>query len=162
QDNALWALQPDPEFLPMLRFGGKALVTGQTGTSYDFEERWSSLVAQPRNRFETQAVWVLPQRDAALTADPERRAFDGKEPGCVWHRLFTDGTIPAGTQLSVASRAADTRDLLVNSDWNAEPQSYLRATGSELPYYQPSFICTGDRTGTWELLFQAARGRYLQ
>ena len=166
--SADWATEPDTQFLPMLRFGGKALVTGpapasgQTGVSYDFDARWASLAVQPRSRFETQGVWMLPQRDAVLETDPSRRAFDGKEPGCVWHRLFMDGTIPAGTQVNVATRAADTIDDLVSSDWNPEPQPYLRPTGAELPYYQPSFACTDKRTGTWELLFQAAKGRYLQ
>ena len=166
--DASWALEPEPEFLPMLRFGGNALVTGQapstgqTGVSYDFDQRWAALVAQPRNRFETSAVWMLPRRDATLETDPLRRAFDGKQPGCVWHRLFLDGTIPPGTQVSIASRAADSVDLLNATDWNAEPQPYLRSTGAELPYYQPGLSCSGGRTGTWELLFQAAKGRYLQ
>jgi phage tail-like protein len=166
--DATWAREPDPEFLPMLRFGGKALVTGQappagqTGVSYDFDERWAALVAQPRNRFETKAVWILPQRDATLETNPLRKAFDGKQPGCVWHRLFLDGTIPTGTQVSVASRAADSVDLLETTDWSLEPQPYLRAVSAELPYYQPILNCTGGRTGTWELLFQAAKGRYLQ
>ncbi|MBZ5621153.1 MAG: beta-galactosidase [Acidobacteriia bacterium] len=160
--QAGWAREPNTQFLPMLRFGGKALVTGPPGVSYDFDERWAVLAPQPRTRFETQAVWVLPRRDRLTETDPARRAFDGKVPGCVWHRLLMDGTIPAGTEIQVSTRAADSVDLLVTSDWNAEPAPYLRATGAELPYYQPALTCSGARTGTWELLFQAARGRYLQ
>jgi phage tail-like protein len=161
-DSTAWAREPATQFLPMLRFGGRALVTGQTGLSYDFDERWASLVEQPRSRFETQAVLMLPQRDALLESDPQRRAFDGKQPGCVWHRLFLDASIPPGTQVNVETRAADSVDALISSDWNAEPRPYLRPDSAELPYYRPALNCPDNRTGTWELLFQAARGRYLQ
>jgi len=160
--NSAWGLEPNSQFLPMLRFGGKALVTGPSGVSYDFDQRWAVLAPQPRARFETQAVWALPRRDATQETDPARRAFDGKEPGCVWHRLLMDGSIPSGTSIQVSSRAADSVDLLVTSSWNPEPQPYLRSSGAELPYYQPPLNCSSGRTGTWELLFQAARGRYLQ
>ena len=72
-----------------------------------------------------------------------------------------DGTIPAGTQVRVQSRAADSKALVSNAPWNTEPLPYLRSTGSELPYYRPQLDCCSSRTGTWELLFQAAKGRYL-
>jgi phage tail-like protein len=157
-----WAQEPIPQFLPMLRFGGKGLTNGLSGVSYDLDQRWTPLVAQPRARFEESGVWQLPQLASDLEPNPALRAFDGKEPGCVWHRLMIDGTIPAGTELLVASRAADSKQLVSTAPWNPEPQPYLRGTGSELPYYQPALNCPTDRTGTWELLFQAARGRYLQ
>jgi phage tail-like protein len=160
--NSDWAIEPLTQFLPMLRFGGKALVNGPTGVSYDFDQRWTPLVAQPRSRFEELGVWQLPQRDSDLEPNPALRAFDGKEPGCVWHRLLIDGTIPSGSQIVVRSRAADSKSLVSNAPWNTEPLPYLRATGAELPYYQPCLDCQSDRTGTWELLFQAATGRYLQ
>jgi phage tail-like protein len=160
--NAAWATEPDPQFLPMLRFSGKALVTSSSGVSYDFDQRWALVAAQPRARFEAQATWTLPKRDAAMEDDPECRAFDGKEPGCVWHRLLMDGTIPSGTQVLVQSRAADSKAALSAMDWNPEPQPYLRFTGSELPYYKPALGCCSNKTGTWELLLQAAVGRYLQ
>ena len=82
-----WALQLIPQFLPMLRFGGKGLVMGPPGVSYDFDQRWTPLAVQPRARFAEQAVWQLPQRDSDLEPKPQLRAFDGGEPGCVWHRL---------------------------------------------------------------------------
>ncbi|HUE23346.1 MAG TPA: phage tail protein [Bryobacteraceae bacterium] len=160
--NSGWASEPLPQFLPMLRFGGKALVTGPGGVSYDYDQRWAPLVAQPRARFNVSGVWQLPQRDATQGSNPALCAFDGKEPGCVWHRLMMDGTIPPGAQLQVQSRAADSMALLSNAAWNTEPLPYLRATGAELPYYQPALNCSSSRTGTWELLFQAAKGRYLQ
>ena len=157
-----WTLQLIPQFLPMLRFGGKGLVIGPPGVSYDFDQRWTPLAVQPRARFAEQAVWQLPQRDSDLEPKPQLRAFDGGEPGCVWHRLMMDGSIPAGTQVRVQSRAADSKALVSNAPWNTEPLPYLRSTGSELPYYRPQLDCCSSRTGTWELLFQAAKGRYLQ
>ena len=160
-DNS-WAEEPIPQFFPMLRFGGKALVRGPSGVSYDFDQRWTPLAAQPRAHFEEQAEWQLPQRDSDLEPNPALRAFDGQEPGCAWHRLLMDGTIPAGTQVVVQSRAADTKASVGIAPWNTEPLPYLRATGAELPYYTPALNCRSDRTGTWELLFQAAKGRYLQ
>lgn len=160
--NPDWALEPNPQFLPMLRFGGRALVSSAFGVSYDFDQRWAMLVAQPRARYDTQVTWTLPKRDAAYPADPDSCAFDGKEPGCVWHRLLMDGTIPSGTQVQVQSRAADSKSALNATAWNPEPQPYLRFTGSELPYYRPALGCCSNKTGTWELLFQAAVGRYLQ
>jgi phage tail-like protein len=160
--NAASPFEPETQFLPMLRFGGKALVSGPSGVSYDFDQRWTPLVPQPRARFESQATWTLPQRDADRGDSAGNCAFDGQEPGCVWHRLLFDGSIPSGTQVLVASRAADDKAVLAAADWNPEPQPYLRFTGSELPYYKPSLTCCAGRTGTWELLFQAAVGRYLQ
>jgi phage tail-like protein len=160
--NPAWAMEPNPQFLPMLRFGGKALVTNAGGVSYDFDQRWAPLVAQPRARFEQQATWTLPRRDVTFETDPDSCAFDGKEPGCVWHRLLMDGTIPSGTRVLVQSRAADSKSALRAADWNPEPQPYLRFTGPELPYYRPAMGCCSNKTGTWELLFQSAVGRYLQ
>jgi phage tail-like protein len=160
--NTGWALEPNTQFLPMLRFGGKALVNSASGISYDYDQSWAALVAQPRARFDAQVTWQLPMRDASLNPDPSACAFDGKEPGCVWHRLLIDGTIPAGTQVQVQSRAADNTSDLSATDWNPEPQPYLRFTGAELPYYRPALDCCSNKTGTWELLFQSAVGRYLQ
>lgn len=160
--NSNWAMEPIPQFYPMLRFGGKGLVTGPGGVSYDFDQRWTPLAVQPRPSFEELGVWQLPQRDSDPATLPGQYAFDGQEPGCVWHRLMMDGTIPAGTQVLVQSRAADSKALLSNADWNTEPLPYLRSTGAELPYYKPALDCCSNLTGTWELLFQAAQGRYLQ
>jgi phage tail-like protein len=162
-----WALEPNTQFLPMLRFGGLALVTSAAGVSYDSAnaagaQGWTPLAAQPRAHYASKAVWRLPMRDADPDSPSSGCAFDGKEPGCVWHRLMIDGTIPAGAQVQVQSRAADTKAALSSTAWNTEPQPYLRFTGSELPYYRPALRGAPGRTGTWELLFQAAVGRYLQ
>jgi phage tail-like protein len=153
-----WALEPNPQFLPMLRYGGMALVVSAAGVSYDYTttagtQSWNPLIVQPRASYAPEVTWQLPMRDTA---------FDGREPGCVWHRLLIDGTIPAGTQVLVQSRAADSTSALNAMPWNPEPPLYLRFTGAELPYYRPALDCCSNKTGTWELLFQAAVGRYLQ
>ena len=162
-----WALKPNPLFLPMLRYRGMALVSSARGVSYDYAtsagaQSWTPLVPQPRASYTPQVTWQLPTWDADPDSDPAKCAFDGKEPGCVWHRLIIDGTIPSGTQVLVHSRAANSQSALNSTAWKQEPQLYLRSTGAELPYYQPALGPCSSRTGTWELLFQAAVGRYLQ
>ncbi|MBV8901876.1 MAG: beta-galactosidase, partial [Verrucomicrobia bacterium] len=147
-----------PQFFPMRRFGGKALFSGGAGVSYDFEDRWAILTAQPKPRFETQALLMLP---APSATDPAP-AFDGKQPGCVWHRLFVDACIPPGAQVVIERRAADEKTSLSATLWQLEPPLYLRDDGPEIPYYVPQLGGPAGQAGTWELLFQNAQGRYLQ
>ena len=90
-----------PAFLPLRRFGGKGLVAAGGAVHYDLGARWLRLVAQPRPRYEPSGT--------LLVGGPP---LDGGAPGCVWHRLFLDACIPAGTEVAVESRAADDPDLL--------------------------------------------------
>src|SRR5262249_23318339 len=85
--------------------------------------------------------------------------FDGRDPQCVWHRLLLDACLPPETKIEVWSRAADDPKDLRSADWFAEPPLYRRSNGSELPFVAPP--AAPDR-GTFELLFQSAKGRYLQ
>ncbi|ARA94266.1 hypothetical protein AWN76_014630 [Rhodothermaceae bacterium RA] len=152
-DNEL-RLEPRPLYLPLRRFSGKALVAAGADVYYDFGDRWLRVTERPRAQYVTEGTAAL---------DPER-PFDGKEPGCVWHRLFLDACIPPGTSVRVDSRAADDAALLASRPWQPEPAPYRRATGSEVPFYRPFSAAEEARagTGTWELLLQQARGRYLQ
>jgi phage tail-like protein len=141
-------LDPLPEYFPMRLFAGKALLVGPAGQAYyDLEDRWVPLVAQRRGRFATSARFYAGD-------------FDGKQPDCVWHRLMIDAWIPPECEIAVASRAGNDETLLPFLAWNEhEPQLLRRATGSELPWE------TAGRAagyGTWELLFQSAKGRYLE
>ncbi len=139
-------LTPLAEYFPMRLFGGKALVVSEGQPFYDFADGLIPLVAQRRPRYETEAVLLTP-------------VLDGRTPGCIWHRLLLDACIPPGTAVQIRSRATDERGELEDTEWVQEPGLYLRSGGSELPWVSPP---TGDQRGTWELLFQRARGRYAQ
>jgi len=142
-------------YLPMRRFGGKALIEG-SGTNggeayYDHADTWLPLTELPRPRYARRGV-------------VDRIVFDGKEPRCVWHRLFLDACIPPGDSVDVESRAADREEDLAGVPWQPEPSLRLRSTGPELAYTE---TIAAEHTrlagvGTWELLFQAAHGRFLE
>ena len=149
----------DRLFYPMRRFGGRALVSAGGEAWYDAGGRWISLLEFPRPAYEREAVLRLPARG---TGTDDERAFDGREPGCVWHRLFLDACIPLDSSIQVQSRAADTVAELAAAEWRDEPAPYLRSNGPELPFRRPPIEGDSGQAGTWELLFQAARGRYLQ
>jgi phage tail-like protein len=156
-------LFPLADFLPMRLFGGKGLVAAGTQPFYDFGDGWVPLIEQKRPRYVPQATFLTPRGEA-------RPAFDGKEPDCVWHRLMIDACIPNEASVRVWSRAANDERDLAHAEWQPEPSLYLRDNGSELPFaWQTSFRDgaqaaghTSREDGTWELLFQRARGRYLQ
>src|SRR5207253_1878580 len=59
----------------------------------------------------------------------------------------------------VWSRAAENEDELSRTSWQTEPPLVRRANGSELPFAP---VPTSSNRGTFELLLQNARGRYLQ
>lgn len=147
--NGELALKPVAEFLPMRLFGGKGLVAAGSGVWYDFDDRWVPLVRQRRPRYEAEAVFVTPR-------------FDGREPECVWHRLILDACIPPETRVEVRSRAANDEIDLELSAWRPEPALYRRGDGSELPFMPRRNSSPAMGEGSWELLFQRARGRYLQ
>jgi phage tail-like protein len=143
------------EYFPMRRFGGKALVAANDRVYYDFGERWLPLVAQSQPVFAIEGIYQTSTwRDGA-----ERIGFDGRDPQCVWHRLMVDGCLSPGADVQVWSRAADDESELSRTAWQAEPPLVRRRNGSELPFV-PAPI--SQNRGTFELLLQNARGRYLQ
>lgn len=137
-------------FLPMRRFGGKALVAACGEVYYDFGERWLLLTEHPRGRF--------------LTEGEVTKVLDSRLPGCRWHRLLLDGCIPDGGRLAIQTRASDDPAELPSLPWRDEPPPYRRAGGSEIPFHEP--LSPRDRVrdgaGTWELLLQRAEGRHLE
>lgn len=147
--NGALTLIPVAEFLPMRLFGGKGLVAAGGGAWYDFDDRWIPLIRQRRPRYEAEAVFATPR-------------FDGREPDCVWHRLILDACVPPGTGVKIRSRAANDEIDLELAAWWPEPALYRRGAGSELPFmpHRDGSAATGE--GSWELLFQRARGRFLQ
>lgn len=161
-------LQPIAEYLPMRLFGGKGVVAAGGGIYYDFAEGWIPLVAQRRPQYITEATLETPL-PSAPDSPLENPPFDGREPDCVWHRLLIDACIPPETRVEVWSRAANDRLDLPLAPWQLEPPLHLRGDGSEMPFLRApvfrkgqSSTGTTDGAGTWELLFQRARGRFLQ
>ena len=153
--TASLSLSSTGEYFPMRRFGGKALVAAGERVYYDFGERWLPLVAQPQPLFAIEAIYQTSTwRDGA-----ERLGFDGREPQCVWHRLMLDGCLPPGADVQVWSRAADGEEELSRTAWQAEPPLVRRGNGSELPFV---LAPASSNRGTFELLLQNARGRFLQ
>ena len=150
EGNQAWQLdiaefQVQPRYFPMRLFTGKALIGG-TKASYDSGDAWPYLAEQPRPRFDTEGSMALPQ---GITA------FDGREPGCLWHRVFLDACIPAGCSVTLSVRAADHEEELASLGWQTQPKPYQNSTGSEIPWAPQQF-------DTWELLLQQVRGRFLQ
>ena len=157
-------LQPIAEYLPMRLFGGKALAGTPDGAYYDFAEDWIPLVQQRRPRYVPEATLETPLETAL-----GRPYFDSGEPDCVWHRIMLDAHIPPDTSIEIWSRAANEEVELALLPWQREPAPYLRGDGSEIPFLRAtvSNACAGVQNrkigaGTWELLFQRARGRFLQ
>lgn len=148
------------DYLPMHFFGGRALVVQENKVFYDVvggdptrdtAVRWVQLQVIDQPRYQRVATLVTAK-------------LDGKERGCVWHRLLVDACLPSETGLAVWTRAENDPQLLDSLPFVREPQLYLRGAGAELPYYQPfpELEQRSETAGTWELLLQQAQGRYLQ
>jgi phage tail-like protein len=164
-EGAQLVLRALADYLPMRLFAGRALVAADSGVHYDFENQWVPLISQARPRYSVEANIFTPLADenAEFAADDTkpRGAFDGREPDCVWHRLMLDACIPPDAEVQVWSRAANDQRELARAEWQPEPPPYLRGNGSELPF-APRSKRQIKGLGTWELLFQNARGRFLQ
>jgi phage tail-like protein len=144
-DGSLRA-RPELDYYPMRLHAGKALAASGRVPSYDFSGGFVPLVAQRQARYLREATMVT-------------RVFDGKEPGCVWHRLFLDVCLPAGAAIEVASRAADEEAELSTAAFLPEPTPRRRREGAELP----ALAAEGrGQEETYETLFQRARGRFLE
>lgn len=152
------------EYLPLRRWGAKALVAAGDTVFYDFRDRWVPLAPFVECHYEQRAVIETALPPADIPGAP----FDSATIGCVWHRLTLDAQIPAGTAVRIEARAADDLALLEQMLWLPQPALYLRGDGAELPFYAPWDDLRGataeerDQAGTWELLFQELRGRYIQ
>ena len=150
-DENYFSIRAQAEYYPMRLFGGKAIVMAGGRVHYDFGERWLTLIEQKRPRYELDAVFFTPlERQTVL---------DGKQPDCIWHRLMLDACIPPESSVIVSSRTANELSLLEYVPWCSEPSLHQRAEGSELSFVPKR---KAEDAGTWELLFQRAKGRYLQ
>jgi phage tail-like protein len=153
-------LRMSKEFLPMYYFGSRALVSFQSNVFYDVvggdttndaRVSWVQLQVVEQPQFDREGLLYTP-------------LLDGRDRDCVWHRVFIDGCIPPETSVQVWTRAHNDPDLLESVAFRREPNIYLRGAGAELPFYNPfsDKEVVPERTGTWEVLFQQALGRYLQ
>ena len=173
--NQVMAFELDPvggrvveqrEYLPLRRWEAKALVAAASRAVgdqiyYDFADRWVSLQPLADCQYAGEAAITTP---ASFGAGVPGEPFDSAETGCTWHRLMLDAQIPQGTAITVRARAADDPELLLQGQWLPQPSPYLRDDGAEIPYFDPwaDMDPLPDRAGTWELLFQEVRGRYVQ
>jgi phage tail-like protein len=138
-------LVPLPDYYPMRSFGGRAIFYANGSPYYDFAGRFVPLVMQKKPQYVTSGTLTTP-------------VFDSQLPGCVWNRLILEAALPVDTTIVISSRAADDKQTLSETPFLPEPpQLYPRAEGTELPY---AVLSAG--LSAWELLFQQARGRYLQ
>lgn len=156
--DGLLAAKAEERYFPMRGFGGRGLVRWDGNVYYDYQEQWVPITEQPRSRYaESGQILVRKPGTPGL--------LDSRKPDCVWHRVLIDACIPPGSSMTVESRAANLETELQDDSipWQEEPAPYLRTGGAELPYYEP-FLPeeVGGGAGTWELLLQRARGRYLQ
>ena len=159
-DGGVLRFEALPEYWPMRLYGGRGLVSTGGRVYYDSRGDWLPLVQQPVSRYDTERTILTPLDPRADPSNKAvRHALDGRDPDCVWHRLMLDACMPPETAVHIWSRAANTEAELARTQWQREPDPYRRAEGSELPFLGDD--ADPDR-GTWELLFQRARGRYLQ
>jgi phage tail-like protein len=140
------------ETIPLRRYGGLALLSIQGNASYDTGPlpSFARAVEQPRQLFATQAVLST-------------RIFDGGLPQTPWDRLHIDGCIPPGTEVAVEACCGEDPALL--GAWVRQPTPLLSPSGSELAGHSAAAILPTDLhagRGTFELLLQRMRGRYLQ
>lgn len=153
-------LKMSRDFLPMYYFGSRALVAFADHVFYD--------VVGGDGANDSLVTWVQLQSVDQPHYDREGTLhtplLDGRERDCVWHRLFIDACIPTETSVQIWTRAHNDPDLLDSVPFQCEPELYLRGAGSELPFFTsfPEREVLPERTGTWEVLFQQARGRYLE
>jgi phage tail-like protein len=152
-------LQLHARALPLSGGAAPPLVAAGATVLFQRAGRWFALEEQPRYRYLPEAILCEGQ-----TAAQSAMVFDGKDPGCVWHRVVADACIPAGCQVRVRSRAADELDRLERTHWVELHPLALRSDGSELPFDRPFEDAseTVDHLGTFETLIRSAEGRYLQ
>ncbi|WP_163998222.1 phage tail protein [Pyxidicoccus caerfyrddinensis] len=145
EDGTLSAV-PQPEYLPLRLFGGKALIGAGGGAFYDFADSFVPLVPQRRPRYVREATLRTP-------------VLDGRAPDCAWHRVMLDASIPPGARIVIRTRAANEHADLEATPFMEEPTPYKRGGGSEQPFVTEA---EGPHRGTFEVLFQRAKGRYAQ
>jgi phage tail-like protein len=150
-------------YYPLRYFASTKLVANNGKVSYLQKDqngtRWPTLRPLPKQRYQQRAEIVLPDTNSGL---------DGRDPGCVWHRLCLDASIPPGTSITVETRTTDETHTAESPQqwqaWQPQPTLYQRPLGAEIPFTSlwNAQELESSHTGTWELLFQQTKGRFLQ
>jgi len=167
-DANVFELRASATLFPLRHFAGRAVLKVRDSAWYDSGVealRWVPIVQHPRARYRETGELMTP-------------VFDGLELQCVWDRLMLDACIPADSAIEVFCRVGDeavscdetsppnnSAMCEIISAWQAQPKLYLRSDGAELPWLRAEAMRPTQRSsgiGTWELLLQNMRGRYLQ
>jgi phage tail-like protein len=155
-EGAALALRAVAEIFPLRRYSGQSLVSVRGALHYASTDApaWVPVVERPRIRYAERASFITPPLDA-------------RTPQTVWDRLRIDGCVPPGATLSIEGRSADSAADLAShaAEWRPQPRPLLSPTGGELAGYGPSAIPATDPArgrGSFELLLQGMRGRFLQ
>ncbi len=167
-------LDSEPDYFPLRRWHGRAIVYHPRNKRvyYDYVDYWVPLQTFESCEFARRAVILTP------TVFEPGQTFDSTILGCIWHRILLDAEIPPSTSVSFRARASDDQDLLPFVPWEEQPLPYLRTGGAEIPYYRHPGLPVPPQinpdtpldqrnadiplAGTWELLLQSVKGRYLQ
>jgi hypothetical protein len=132
-----FSLELQPAYLPMHRYGGRALVAwrekGDAAISYDVigndtghdsTVRWAHLQAVDRPAYASSTILETP-------------VLDGKERDCLWDTLLLEACIPPGCSVTVMTSVDNAPDLAMAGAMSQQPDLYLRGGGSEIPFYDP-------------------------
>lgn len=149
-ENSGPQLSIERQYYPLRNLSETALIAANGLAYYRQNQRWLPLRALPQQRFEPTATISLP-------------VMDGRDPGCLWHRLCLDACLPPDAAIRVEARAADVESDVDKQPWRLQPTPYRRSQ-SEVPYSHLWSEAERQQphTGTWELLFQQVQGRYGQ
>jgi hypothetical protein len=162
------SLEFQGRYLPIHSWGSRSLVVNGGHVFYDVPRlelgkdsvvRWVRLQEIPNERYSTTAT--LRSRHTLENGRLDSQ-LDGRQRDCVWHRLFLDACIPEAAKVEVWARASNDPRSLDGISFNQQPDLYLRRSGSEIPYHVPFSADAPSGSGTWELLFQDVRARFLQ
>jgi len=151
-DGAATRIHPTTETFSLRRYGGRALVVVGGAVHYDSGEapHWTPIVERALPRFATAATFRTPM-------------FEATAPQTSWDRVKLDGCIPPGAGVAIEARVADEAGQW--GEWLIQPSPILNSQGGEFAGLGPAAMPLTDGRagrGTWDLLLQNLKGRFLQ
>lgn len=104
--------------------------------------------------------------DAIVTL---RRELDSGVPQLTWHRVFMEGSIPAGCRVTLYAKAYDDPAARSSTPFVEQPQWLWNSRPSEIPFAEGLVESRRNESGLYEILLQRRQGnvrrldgRYLQ